>query len=63
VTSWFPIVAGRAPQNLRRHTARNLLVKPPIEAGAEDDPISLAEGNASRPATESTHRAAKGNMR
>jgi phage terminase large subunit GpA-like protein len=39
------IVAGKAPRNLRRHSARVLLVDEAdgIEASAEGDPISLAE--------------------
>jgi phage terminase large subunit GpA-like protein len=39
------IVAGNLPRNLRRHTARILLVDEAdaIEASAEGDPISLAE--------------------
>jgi phage terminase large subunit GpA-like protein len=39
------IVAGKAPRNLRRHTARVLLIDEAdaIEASAEGDPIALAE--------------------
>lgn len=39
------IVAGKAPRNLRRHTARVLLIDEvdAIEASAEGDPVSLAE--------------------
>jgi phage terminase large subunit GpA-like protein len=39
------IVAGKAPRNLRRHTARILLIDEAdaVEASAEGDPISLAE--------------------
>jgi phage terminase large subunit GpA-like protein len=39
------IVAGKAPRNLRRHTARILLMDEldAIEASAEGDPVSLAE--------------------
>jgi phage terminase large subunit GpA-like protein len=39
------VVAGKAPRNLRRHSARVLLVDEAdgIEASAEGDPISLAE--------------------
>jgi phage terminase large subunit GpA-like protein len=39
------VVAGKAPRNLRRHTARILLVDEAdaIEASAEGDPITLAE--------------------
>jgi phage terminase large subunit GpA-like protein len=39
------IVAGKAPRNLRRHTARILLIDEAdaIEASAEGDPIALAE--------------------
>jgi phage terminase large subunit GpA-like protein len=39
------VVAGKAPRNLRRHTARILMVdeSDAIEASAEGDPITLAE--------------------
>jgi phage terminase large subunit GpA-like protein len=39
------IVAGKAPRNLRRHTARILLIDEvdAIEQSAEGDPVSLAE--------------------
>jgi phage terminase large subunit GpA-like protein len=39
------VVAGKAPRNLRRHTARVLMVDEAdaIEASAEGDPITLAE--------------------
>ena len=39
------IVAGKAPRNLRRHTARVLLIDEAdaIEVSAEGDPVTLAE--------------------